>query len=124
MISSFSTSLNLNRPASFFPKFSGEEHPHDNEVTEKDHLDKHIHASTVQSEHVHGPECHHNHDEEDHHDHSVKTKLGDRFKNPIIRAVVNFVGWFYELFSSFFKDALGVKSDETHDHHDHDHHQH
>lgn len=81
--------------------------------------------------HVHGPNCNHDHEvkdsfeakethehhDHDHHDHdAVKEKPGAKFKNPIVRAVVNFFGWFYEFFASFFKDILGKKPDKEHVH--------
>ncbi|HEY9745042.1 MAG TPA: hypothetical protein V6C99_02365 [Oculatellaceae cyanobacterium] len=84
-----------------------------------------------QGKHVHGPDCNHDHASEevshvhehhnhDHHEHShepVQPKLGDAYKNPIIRGVMNFLGWFYELFRSFVQDLRGTQPHKEDAHH-------
>lgn len=104
----------------FMPQFQGEkEHVHGPNCN---HDHSHDHVEIKQKEekepHVHGPNCNHDHDH-DHHDHSHEPlpKLGDKYKNPIVRGIVNFFGWFYELGLSFFKDITGAKADK----HSHDH---
>jgi hypothetical protein len=78
-------------------------------------------------EHVHGPDCKHDHAHphdhfENSHAHThPKTKPGDRYKNPVMRAIVNFFGWFYELGASFIRDIRGVKADEAPPHTEHRH---
>lgn len=93
----------LTPTVSRFPvaQFRGEGHVHGPDC-KHDHHD-HVDIKKSAAAHVHGPDCKH----DDPHHEPVTGKPGDRYKNPVMRAIVHFFGWFYELGLSFIRDLTG-----------------